>query len=585
MRTKSLHKKGSRKQKRQFYFLSILIGMLILGLLGCSETPVKDVKLFYGGTILTVDEDFSEAEAMVIRGDKILATGDLASLERMYGKHAEKIDLKGKTMLPGFVDPHAHVISFAPVHFITEDIGITNFETTEEALAHLKKIAAGKEKGEWITASRWDPSVQSGPSELTFKELEEVSVDHPVFVLNTSGHLAYVNKKAYEVAGIPANIENPPGAEYVRDENGNLNGVIKNNVAYLPVWLANPEVAELDLEESIVALLNDFNKYGVTTTSEFSLGAVTQSASEAGLLFAATERDDFSARVMAYPLYTINEQWVASGIQMYDGNDMARIVGFKFIADGSNQGYTGLQRESYYNPDLEGNMGIAYMTVEEMYAIAEEKVKEGWHLSLHGNGDKAIDHILEVMQMLNDKGYDLSRVRPRIEHASILHDEQIEKMEELGVSASFLIGHVHYWGTVMRDEVFGPEKVQLLDRCASVEKAGISYSLQSDFAVNDPHMLKLVEIAVTRTTFKEPEYILAPQERVSVESALRAVTIEAAWQLMSEDIIGSLETGKYADFVILDKDPRQVDPQRISEIKVLETWMNGKKVFDINEQN
>ena len=158
-------------------------------------------------------------------------------------------------------------------------------------MKHLKKIASEKEPGEWITASRWDPSVQNGPSELTFRELDAISEDHPVFVLNTSGHLAYVNSKAYEVAGIPANVENPPGAEYVRDEHGKLNGVIKNNVAYLPVWLANPDVAELDLEESIVSLLKDFNKYGVTTTSEFSLGAGTQSASEADMLFAATKRD------------------------------------------------------------------------------------------------------------------------------------------------------------------------------------------------------------------------------------------------------------------------------------------------------
>ena len=131
----------------------------------------------------------------------------------------------------------------------------------------------------------------------------------------------------------------------------------------------------------------------------------------------------------------------------------------------------------------------------------------------------------------------------------------------------------------MRDSVFGPEKVQLLDRCASVEKAGISFTLQSDFAVVYPDMLKMVEIAVVRNTFKEPDYILAPQERISVESAIRAITSEAAWQLMNEDKIGSLEVGKYADMVILEKDPRKVEPTEISKINVLETWLNGKRVY------
>ena len=559
---------------------ALLFGTLIIfSFISCTEQQEKVIKLYHGGTILTVDSNFSEAEAIAIKDNKILATGELAALKKEFGKQAEMIDLKGKTMLPGFIDPHAHVMSFAPVRFLTENIGITNFANTDEALAHLKKVAADREKGEWVLGSGWDPSVQDGVSELTFKELNEVSTEHPVFVMNTSGHLAYVNEKAYEAAGITEDVVNPPGAEYSRDENGKLNGVIKNNVAYLPVWLANPAAQTLDMTDALISLLNEFNRYGVTTTSEFSLGASTQNSGEADLLFAASQREDFSSRVMAYPMYTISEQWDEAGTKMFDGNDLAKIVGFKFIADGSNQGYTGLQREPYFDPEQHENFGIAYMSVEELYNQAKVRAQQGWHMALHGNGDAGIDNILTVMQMLKDEGIDIAKLRPRIEHCSILHDDQIEKMKELGVSASFLIGHVHYWGTAMRDKVFGLEKVLLLDRAASVEKAGISYSLQSDFSVTEPDMLKLVEIAVTRTTFKEPDYVLNPDERVSVESAIRAITIEAAWQMMSDDIIGSLEAGKYADFVILENDPRKVEPSKISEIKVLETWMNGKKVY------
>jgi len=194
-------------------------------------------------------------------------------------------------------------------------------------------------------------------------------------------------------------------------------------------------------------------------------------------------------------------------------------------------------------------------------------------------GDAAIDNVLDACEAMRDAGIDLDSVRARIEHCSILHDDQIVRMKELGVSASFLIGHVHYWGTAMRDEVFGEEKAQLLDRCRSVEDAGIRYTLHSDFFVTDPDPLHMIEMAVTRRTWKEPDYILAPNETISVESAIRAVTSEAAWQLGSEEEVGSLEAGKLADLVLLDKDPRKVEPDTIKDIRVLETWMDGKRVF------
>ncbi|MBS2211971.1 amidohydrolase [Carboxylicivirga mesophila] len=567
-------------QTRRYFFRTYLLGILIMiGLTSCAQQETA-VTIFHGGTIMTVDSDFSEVEAVAIEGDKIVATGDLSNLQKEFGKQASIIDLEGKTMLPGFIDPHAHVLTFAPVRFLTENIGVDNFRTTQEALDHLKQIASKKEKGEWIAASGWDPSVQEGVSAITNKELDQISTEHPIFILNTSGHLAYINSLAFEAAGIDENTPNPPGAEYVKDQQGKLTGVVKNNIAFFPVWLANPAASQLNMEDAIVSLLNEFNQYGLTTTSEFSLGITSQGPADFDLLLAAAQREDFTARIMAYPWYTLEEKWNEAGTKMYDGNDLVKIVGYKLVADGSNQGYTGFQREEFYNEEQKGNLGKEYMTVDEMYRQAKIRAEQGWHMALHGNGDAGIDNVLTVMQMLKDDGIDVAKLRPRIEHCSILHDDQIEKMKDLGVSASFLIGHVHYWGTAMRDEVFGPEKALLLDRTASVEKAGVGYTLHSDFAVTEPNMLKLIEIAVTRTTFKEPDFVLNPAERVSVESAIRAVTSEAAWQMMVDNMVGSLEVGKYADFVILEDDPRKVEPSTISEIKVVETWMNGKQVYE-----
>jgi predicted amidohydrolase YtcJ len=176
-------------------------------------------------------------------------------------------------------------------------------------------------------------------------------------------------------------------------------------------------------------------------------------------------------------------------------------------------------------------------------------------------------------------GLDVRPLRIRIEHCSILHDDQIRRMAALGMVPSFLIHHVHFWGHVMRDQVFGPDKVQLLDRCRAVDDAGLRWVVHTDAPVSHLGTLHKIRVAVARDLWKEPETTLAPHERVGVEAAIRAVTSNAAWACHSEGEIGSLEPGKRADLVLLEDDPRRVDPKAISEIGVSETWMNGERVF------
>ena len=183
------------------------------------------------------------------------------------------------------------------------------------------------------------------------------------------------------------------------------------------------------------------------------------------------------------------------------------------------------------------------------------------------------------MEAAQAEGVDMRALRCRIEHCSILHDEQIKRMVALDMVPSFLINHVHYWGHVMRDQVFGPEKVLLLDRCKSVEDAGLNWVMHTDAPVSPLGSLQKLRVAVARNLWKEPETILAPGERVGVEAAIRAITRNAAWACHSEHEIGSLEPGKLADLVILEDDPRKVEPVRIPDIGVSETWMDGERVY------
>lgn len=533
--------------------------------------------VFTGGTILTVDARFSQAEAIAIRGNQIVAVGSDAAVRAAAGADATVVDLHGRVMLPGFIEPHAHVVAGAVVDSLMEYVGMVRFGTTAQVLEHLQAKAKATPPGEWVMARNFDPALQTGPAAIGFAELDEVSTEHPVFVLNASGHLAYANRKAFAVAGIGDDVKNPAGAEFVRDGAGRLTGEMKNNLAFGQVLLENPAVKGADPVRALVRLLDRWGRLGLTTASELALGSLSQSPADLKVMMAAAQSGQLKVRIRAYPFYTLGvETWDKAGVKPDDGNALARVVGYKLVADGSNQGFTGLQREPYVNTD---NRGIAYMSPEEIKAQAVDRARKGWQLAIHGNGDAGIDNALAGLQAASDAGVDMGKLRARIEHCSMLHDGQIAKMKQLDVSASFLIGHVYYWGVAMRDKVFGQARVQRLVRARSVEKAGIGFTLHSDFMVTDPNPLHMMQMAVTRRTWKEPDFVLAPDERISVESAIRAVTSEAAWQLRSEHEVGSLEPGKLADFVILDADPRRVDPERIKDIAVLETWMDGRPVF------
>ncbi|MEP0941264.1 MAG: amidohydrolase [Rhizobiaceae bacterium] len=533
--------------------------------------------IFTNANVLTVDDVFSEAQAIAVRGNRILAVGTDGEVRAVAGEDATVIDLEGKTVLPGFIDAHTHVVSGSVVDAIMEYVGMARYTTVGEVLQHIAMRVAETSAGEWLVFRNFDPAVQEGADALTFADLDPISTEHPIFVLNASGHLAYANSKAFEVSGVTNDVQDPPGGEFVRDTNGNLTGTIKNNVAFLKIVENYPAMMEANPVEGLIGLLDKWAEYGLTTVSELSLGALAQSPADTQVMAAAAQSGRMKARIRAYPFYTLGaEVWDEAGVMQGDGNALARIAGYKLVADGSNQGFTGLQRDPYLNRE---DRGLAYMEADELTAVALERAQKGWHLSIHGNGDAAIDNILDTCQALVDAGVDMSLVRPRIEHCSILHDEQIARMKDLGVSASFLIGHVHYWGIAMRDEVFGEDKAELLDRCRSVEKAGVGFTLHSDFMVTDPDPLHMIEMAVTRRTWKEPDYVLAPQEAISVESAIQAMTSEAAWQLFSDHEVGSLEPGKLADMVILEQDPRDVRQDEIKNIKVLETWMDGRRVF------
>jgi predicted amidohydrolase YtcJ len=534
------------------------------------------VTVFENGVVLPVDPGFSEQEALAIAGSRILAVGSREAVRAAAGRGANIVDLGGRIVLPGFVEPHMHFALMAGLgHW--PDVGPFVYATASEALEALKRIARDTSEDEWVVARQFDPSLQEGAEMLTTRELDEVSSSRPVFVLNASGHLAYGNSRLLEFAGVTKTTPNPPGGEYFRYPDGAPNGAM-TQVAYMPILLNNERMMNAigaGIVEGGLRVGEEAASLGITTLCDQATGGI---AGMGDLAFyrKMIESGRMRARIRASLYSDRASEWDENGVSFGDGDEMLRVVGWKIVTDGSNQGLTGRQRDPYIGTE---KRGIFYVAPDSLREMVRRRGAQGWPLVLHGNGDAAIDSILDAVQSASDSGIDVHKLRCRIEHCSILHDEQIPRIKRLGMGPSFLINHVHYWGHAMRNEVFGPEKVQLLDRCAAVERAGIKWSIHSDAPVSPLGSLHKIRVAVVRDLWREPDMVLAPQERVSVEAAIRAVTSNAAWQCHSEHEIGSLEPGKLADLVILDEDPRRVEPVAISDIGISETWMNGQRVF------
>ena len=569
--------------RRQFVYCSgAFIGASMLGCRGrdgrnqAADTEGSEVTVFENGVVLPVDSTFSEHEALAVAGNRVLAVGSRDSVRQAAGRIDRVVDLEGRVVLPGFIEPHMHFALMAGLgHW--PDIGPFKYESAREALEALQQIADNTPQDEWIVARQFDPSLQDGPAMLTTRELDEISQTRPVFVLNASGHLAYGNTQLLEFGGVGSDTPNPPGGEYFRYPDGRPNGAM-SQVAYLPIMMKNEQLMSVlgsGFVEAGLRIGEEAAPLGITTLCDQATGGI------AGIGDLAFYRQMFDsgrmrARIRASLYSDKADEWDEHGIAFGNGDALLRVVGWKIVTDGSNQGLTGRQRDPYVGTD---NRGIFYVGPDALREMVEYRGRQGWPLVLHGNGDAAIDSILGAVQAAADSGVDVRGLRCRIEHCSILHDEQIERIRNLGMGPSFLINHVYYWGHAMRDDVFGPEKVELLDRCAAVERAGVKWTIHSDAPVSPLGTLHKIRVAVARDLWREPDTVLAPQERVSVEAAIRAVTSNAAWQCHSESEIGSLEPGKLADLAILDEDPRRVEPKAISDIGVSETWMDGKQVF------
>jgi len=524
--------------------------------------------IFRGGTILTMAAHQPRAEAIAVANGKIIAVGTMDELDGLQTPQTRIIDLAGGALLPGFTDPHMHT-AFVP--FLTWlDVGPFTTESLDAVVEKLRAEAGRVQKEQWVRAWQFDPSITPGQLHIDLALLDTIAPDNPLFLFESNGHIAYVNSRALALAGINRDTPDPPQARYVRDGNGELTGRLEESAAMAAFVEIMPLPSRAETVAGTTLLFERAASRGCTGLFDCSLGA--QGLADLALLgevMAANPPIRFGGALVS----TKMAEWQAAGLKPGMGDDRFRIGAIKAWSDGSNQGRSGYQRQPYLNSTSRGALNY---TQEELTAAIREAHIGGWQVCVHANGEAAIDTTLDAYASVLGAHPSPDR-RHRIEHCSILHDDQIARMQALAPTPSFLIGHVHYWGRAFRDEILGLDRANRLDPCASALAAGLRPTLHSDWNVTEIEPLRMVENAVTRV-MRDGGAVLNPAERVPVDAALRMITADAAWQC-HRDFTGSLQPGMAADLVVLDQDPNDVDPSALHDIAVRQTWLDGERRF------
>ena len=512
------------------------------------------------------------ASAIAVKGGKVLAVGDESALSGLKTGDTKIIDLAGRTLFPGLIDPHNHTILASLIFELLDDVGYAKYPTREKLVAHLKQEAADIPHGQWIVGSNFDNLLQGG--DLSRTVLDAISTDHPIFVWYTNGHDACVNSEALKVAGIPGDIGDlPGGGHFGRGPDGKLNGIVYEESAMLKFAVhflgkITPEIAA----KAITDYAGHVASVGNTMLHE--PGTIRSDWIEPFTKLSNTLACRTSASVMfgdTNGLAPFLSRGLGKGAPVNDS--LFSLYGVKIVGDGSNQTETGAQTEPYLNSTSKGSPNFDAAQMKQM--VAEVKAL-GLPVQVHCNGDYTIDIALDAIEAAyaGSTTYGVNR----IEHATMARPDQIPRMKKLGVQPSFLMNHVRFYGAAYRDQIFGPERAAFMDPAGACVKADLPFTLHTDGPCSPPGPLALICTAVTRRCIIDNS-LVGPDQAVSLDDAIRGVTIHAAHQIGQGDRLGSLEKGKEADFTILERDPYKVSPDGIADIKVSETWVAGERKF------
>ena len=542
--------------------------ILMLIAVSCNVSTQTSDMIITNARIWTGNAEQPYAEAMAVSGDTIVAIGSIREVMKYKSGADTVIDLGGRFVAPGFIDSHLHLLQGGSN---LASVQLRDASTPEEFIKRIKEYAATLKPGTWILGGDWDGMDWESLPQKGW--IDSVTPDNPVFVSRLDGHMALANSLAMKLAGVDRRVKDVSGGTITRDGSGEPTGIFKDNAMDL-ISVKIPEQSEEEVDRAIVAAMHYLASNGVTSAHAVDAAAYSDA------LERVRARGEQITRL--YYLQTIS-RWKDMKEQVERdgrGDRWISTGGVKGFVDGSLGSHTAAFLEPY--TDLQTDTGLFVNSEEDLFNWILESDKAGLQVVIHAIGDEAINFLLNAYEKVAAENGERDR-RFRIEHSQHIAPSDIERYAKLNVIASMQPYHAIDDGR-WAEEYIGPERVKTTYAFRSLLDSGATLAFGSDWFVAPATPLEGIYGAVTRRTLdgKNPEGWV-PEQKITVEEALKAYTINAAYASFEEDIKGTLEPGKLADFVVLDRDITTIDPVEIWDVKAQQTWVGGKKVFDRTE--
>lgn len=522
--------------------------------------------VYYNGEIITMN-DIKEAEAIAIENGKIKYIGKLDSIKKSID--TEFIDLKGKTLMPAFIDPHSHITAAAKT---TGLLSLQKCKNFDDIINTIKNYISENniKPDEWVICFNYDHNNLEEKKHPTKSVLDKASKVNPILISHTSGHMGVTNSKALNELNINSCTQNPEGGKIAREENTNEPNGYFEETAFTSLGFKIPSASKEQLFSQLDKAQQMYIQNGITTIQD---GYTKKEDIELLKSYADSKR--LKADVISYIDLKDNRNIISEYkdiLKKY--NNHLKIGGYKIFLDGSPQGKTAWLKEPYINSGE--YKGYPVYKDDEVIKYINESIEDKMQLICHCNGDAACEQYINCFSKALVNKPEKEILRPVMIHAQMVQYNQLLKMPELNMTASFFTAHTKYWGDVHIKNV-GEERAFKISPAKSAVNIGVNYTFHTDTPVIMPNMLETIQCAVNR--INKDNIVMGESERISVYEALKGVTINAAYQYFEENEKGTLEYGKNADIIILDKSPLKVDKKDIEKITVLKTIKEGKEIY------